>query len=116
VVGVALASLAVAYSGEDAFSLLESAYEVGLVSLLVPLAAGLYSRRGGQPAALWAMVVGTLPWLVHLVAGWDWFAEPWLAPTLHLPPGLTCAGLAALAYAASAVVDGSNSSGLPVRG
>lgn len=106
VLGVALASVGVAYSGEDAFSLLESAYEVGLVSLLVPLAAGLHSRRGGERAALAAMGAGTLPWLAHRVAGWDWFAEPWLAPTLHLPTGLCCAALGVIAYAAASLGDG----------
>jgi SSS family solute:Na+ symporter len=104
VVAVALASLAVAYRGEDAFALLESAYEVGLVSLLVPLVAGLYWRRGDEQSALAAMAAGTLPWLVHWLADWEWFAEPWLAPRgVALPAGLSCAALAVAAYVACAL-------------
>lgn len=60
VVGVTAASLAVAYAGEDAFSLLEGAYEIGLVSLLVPLVAGMASRRGDERSALASMLVGTV--------------------------------------------------------
>ena len=100
VLGVSVASLAVAYLGEDAWTLLETAYEVGLVSLLVPLAMGLASSRGSEPAALAAMTVGTLSWLAHLVLGWEWFAEPWLRDGmgLVLPVGLSCAICALVAY------------------
>ena len=100
VLGVSLASLAVAYLGEDAWTLLETAYEVGLVSLLVPLVMGLASSRGREPAALAAMTVGTLGWLAHLVLGWEWFAEPWLRDGmgLVLPVGLSCATCALVAY------------------
>lgn len=103
VFGVAAASLGVAYAGEDAWSLLETAYEVGLVSLLVPLAAGLASPRGGEPAALAAMGVGTIAWLAHGALGWAWFAEPLLrdAAGVALPVGLSCAVCAAVAYAAA---------------
>jgi len=102
VVGVATASLGVAFLGEDAYGLLESAYEIGLVSLLVPLALGMTTRRGGEPAALAAMIVGTSLWLAHLLVGWEWFAEPWLRDGLGvvLPVGLTCAACAGLAYLA----------------
>ncbi len=100
VLGVSLASLAVAYLGEDAWTLLETAYEVGLVSLLVPLVMGLASSRGREPAALAAMTVGTLLWLAHLLIGWEWFAEPWLRDGvgLVLPVGLSCAVCALVAY------------------
>ena len=100
VLGVALASLAVAYLGEDAWTLLETAYEVGLVSLLVPLVMGLASSRGREPAALAAMTVGTVSWLAHLLIGWEWFAEPWLRDGmgLVLPVGLSCAACALVAY------------------
>ena len=97
VLGVSLASLAVAYLGEDAWTLLETAYEVGLVSLLVPLVMGLASSRGREPAALAAMTVGTLSWLAHLLLGWEWFAEPWLRDGvgLVLPVGPVVRGLRA---------------------
>ena len=100
VLGVSLASLAVAYLGEDAWTLLETAYEVGLVSLLVPLVMGLASSRGREPSALAAMTVGTLSWLAHLLLGWEWFAEPWLRDGigLVLPVGLSCAICALVAY------------------
>ena len=102
VLGVSLASLVVAYLGEDAWTMLETAYEIGLVSLLVPLAMGLASPRGREPAALAAMTVGTLAWLGHMVVGWEWFAEPWLRDGLGLvlPVGLSSAGCALGAYLA----------------
>ena len=96
VVIVTACSLAFAYAGEDAYSLLELAYEIGLVGLLVPLAVGLYSARGGEPAALASMIVGTLAWAAHLGLGWETFLD--LGP----PMGLSCAGLGVLAYGAFA--------------
>jgi hypothetical protein len=49
------------------------------------------------------MAVGTLLWLVHLVAGWEWFAEPCLHGQLGLvlPVGLSCAACALVAYLAA---------------
>ena len=44
VLGVAACSLAMAYLGEDAYSLLEEAYVLTLVGLFVPLMLGLYTR------------------------------------------------------------------------
>jgi Na+/proline symporter len=103
VAGVAAASLAVAYAGEDAYGLLEGAYEIGLVSLLVPLALGLYTRRGGERAALSAMVTGTGLWGLHLALGWEWFLEPWLAARgVPLPMGLSCAALGLAAWTVAA--------------
>jgi SSS family solute:Na+ symporter len=102
VIAVALASVMLAWSGEDAWSLLESAYEVGLVSLLVPLSAGLASRRGGAPSALAAMGIGTALWLAHGALGFEWFAEPWLRDGfgLLLPVGLSSAACGLAAYVA----------------
>jgi len=94
VVIVAACSVAFAYAGEGAYELLELAYEIGLVGLLVPLAIGLYSERGGERAALASMLVGTLAWAAHLVLGWETFLD--LGP----PMGLSCAGLGVLAYLA----------------
>jgi SSS family solute:Na+ symporter len=103
VVGVAAASLVVAFIGENAYALLEGAYEIGLVSLLVPLLFGLRSGLGSQRSAIAAMTVGTGLWTLHAVLGWSWFAEPWLAGAgLPLPVGLTCAALAAIAYGLAA--------------
>jgi len=106
VLGVAIASLGVAFLGESAWTLLETAYEVGLVSLLVPLGMGLASTRGREPSALAAMAVGTLTWLAHLGLGWEWFAQPWLAVRagVVLPVGLSCAGAALVSYLGVAAV------------
>ncbi len=99
VFGVAVCSTGVALLGENAYSLLEGAYEIGLVSLLIPLAFGLASPRGGEGAALAAMGVGTGLWGVHQLAGFEWFAEPWLAEAgIPLPVGLSCAAIAAGVY------------------
>ncbi|MBT8494675.1 MAG: sodium:solute symporter, partial [Deltaproteobacteria bacterium] len=73
---VALASLAVAYVGESAFSLLEAAYEIGLMGLFVPLAMGLYREPRSETPALATMGLGAFAWLVHLVLGWEHFLGP----------------------------------------
>jgi len=102
VVGVASVSLCVAFVGENAYSLLESAYEIGLVSLLVPLLFGLKTTRGGELLGPRRDGGQHRPWLLHQALGWGFFAAPWLASTgLLLPTGLTCAGLATLAYLAA---------------
>ncbi len=88
-------SLAFAYAGESAYALLESAYEVTLVSLFVPLTLGLLLRRPHQGAAIAAMASGMGAWLVHQVAGWESFLAPLGAGLgLALPTGLCCAALA----------------------
>ena len=94
---VAAIACAVAYVGKDAYELLEGAYELGLVSLLVPLLAGVKTSRGGQAAALAAMATGTGAWLVHVLAG-----VPGFVGIEAVPLGLSCAGLAAIAYAVAA--------------
>jgi Na+/proline symporter len=97
VLGVAAVSCIVAYVGTDAYELLEDAYAFGLVSLLVPLLAGVHGRRAGESAALWAMGIGTTVFAVHFVAGWDTFLGPALE-RLPVPTPLTCTALAAIAY------------------
>jgi Na+/proline symporter len=96
---VAVAALVTAYVGQDAYEMLESAYELGLVSLLVPLLAGIRTRKGGQPAALTAMATGTSVWLAHMILGWESFLAPLLP--FALPVGLSAAALAAIAYVAT---------------
>lgn len=96
-------ALITAYLGEDAYALLEDAYALGMVSLLVPLLLGLHSERGGEQAALLAMALGTGAWLLHLAAGTQqflggWWPSAWVA----LPVGLSCAGLALVGYLAAA--------------
>jgi Na+/proline symporter len=92
VIGVTIASLITAYLGESAYSLLESAYALGLVSLLVPLLMGLKTNIGGERAALASMITGTLLWSVHFVIGWESFLSPIIDPLgLPLPVALSCA-------------------------
>ncbi len=99
VVLMTLASLAVAYGGSDAYHLLESAYEIGLAGMVVPLLIGVRFAIGGERAALAAMIAGTGLWLPHLLAGWEVFLAPWLQPRgIALPTGLCCATASALAY------------------
>jgi len=80
---VTAASLGVAFLGESAYSLLEDAYELPLVSLLVPLTLGLFRRRGRERAALASMIAGAALWLVHYALGWEAFLAPWLGE--HVP-------------------------------
>ena len=99
VVGVTAGSLVIAYFGEDAYDLLESAYEVGLVALVVPLTLGLYARGGSERAALASMIAGGSVWLVHLALGWDSFLQPVTAAWSVPPPmGLTSAAVGLVAY------------------
>ncbi|MEZ4451570.1 MAG: sodium:solute symporter family protein [Nannocystaceae bacterium] len=69
VVIVTAISLAVAYAGKDAYSLLEGAYAIGLVALFVPLLGGLYRRPRGEAPAIAAMIAGTALWGVHVALG-----------------------------------------------
>ncbi|GIW82327.1 MAG: sodium:solute symporter [Gemmatales bacterium] len=62
---VSMASLALAYSGEGAYELLEGAYELTLVGLFVPLTCGLFLPLRGQAPAIAAMIAGPAVWIVH---------------------------------------------------
>ena len=97
VVGVTAASLGVAYIGEDAYTLLEAAYELGLVGLFVPLAIGLYRRPGSEMPALLSMGVGVTLWLVHLGLGWEAFLQPMLAPA-EIPISLSLVTINVVLY------------------
>lgn len=99
VIAIGLCSLGTAFLGESAYSLLESGYAAGLVSLLVPLLIGLYSQRGDERAALAAMAFGSGIWLIHLFGGAEQFlGEWWPSGWIAMPVALTCAGVGALAY------------------
>lgn len=100
VVFTTAASLAVAYVGESAWSLLETAYELGLVSLVVPLLGGLWWPGRSERTCLLTMVVGSLVWAAHVGLGEDLlFGSP-------VPRGLGAAGLASLVFVASGLWDG----------
>jgi len=99
VVGVAVASLALAYGGQNAYELLESAYELGVAGLLVPMVMGVYVKRGGETAALASMGCGMLVWGLHMLLGWSELLQPWLTPLgVALPIGLASAVLGLIAY------------------
>ncbi len=99
IVGVTAVSIATAYLGESAYSLLESAYELGLVSLLVPLLMGIRTTVGGERAALASMIVGTSVWTLHFALGWHSFLAPFVEPTgLPLPMAASCALVALGVY------------------
>jgi solute:Na+ symporter, SSS family len=99
VVVIGLGALITAFVGEDAYSLLEEAYALGLVSLLVPLLLGLHAERGQERAAILAMVVGTGSWVLHLITGAEQFmGSAWPQGWVPLPISLSCAGLAWMGY------------------
>jgi Na+/proline symporter len=99
---VAGASLVVAFLGESAYSLLETAYASGLVGLFVPLTLGLFSHRGGPRAALASMATGTGIWAVHLALGWESFGGELLGD-VYLPQELVATLLGWVAYELAAI-------------
>lgn len=94
VLSIAIGGLVMAYWGEDAYSMLESAYALGLVSILAPLLLGVHTQRGTQATALWSMGLGTIVWLVHMLVGWETFLGPWTP----LPTALCCGVLSTLPF------------------
>jgi len=99
---IAVMSLATALSGKTAYGLLEDAYSLMLVGLLVPLLGGLWLPRRPPVAALTSMLVGTGLWLPHLFLDEEykrWFAQPWLEPWgVFLPTNLTITLIAAVVF------------------
>jgi len=93
VLAVAAISLGVAFAGETAYSLLESAYELGLVSLLAPMTVAVKARRPDRFAALASMLAGTGAWTAHLVLGASGFFGT------SVPVGLASFALSAGTYA-----------------
>lgn len=96
---VAACSLALAYFGESAYSLLESAYALTLVGLLAPMLFALYTQPSSGLPAMASMLVGSGIWLVHFVAGWDVFLQPLTAnSSWQAPVALSAATLSVIAY------------------
>jgi Na+/proline symporter len=62
---IGFASLGVAYLGQSAYSLLESGYELGMVSLMAPLALGMWLKRRSNIGIISSMWVGTIVWMLH---------------------------------------------------
>ncbi|MTB52118.1 sodium:solute symporter family protein [Lewinella sp. W8] len=62
-VGVALASAAMAASTQNIYELVGQSSALSLVALFVPLTAGLYWKRASRAGTYGAIVMGTLVWL-----------------------------------------------------
>lgn len=84
---IGLASVGVALAGENAYSLLESGYELGMVSLMTPLALGLWLKRRSNLGILAAMLGSTSIWLVHKIYSVGSFFNITAFPA---PVGLMC--------------------------
>ena len=65
VVLIAVSSTAVALLGENAYSLLEESYALGLVGMFVPFFAGVFLRTLNESSAVLAMATGMLIWTVQ---------------------------------------------------
>jgi Na+/proline symporter len=98
VLGVAACSLALAYAGESAYSLLESAYELTMVGLVVPLFFALYTEPRSAWPAWTSMLVGTGIWGCHELFDWPHFLAPTPLGLWELPISLTATGAGLLAY------------------
>jgi SSS family solute:Na+ symporter len=64
VVGVALVSMLLSLSSESIFDLVGQSSAISLVSLFVPLMAGLYWKRANGLGALFSILVGLIVWTV----------------------------------------------------
>jgi len=67
VVGVGLGGIALALSGEEAYTLLEAAYASGLVGMFVPLTVAIYMKKHSETAALIAMGIAFAIWSIEFV-------------------------------------------------
>jgi SSS family solute:Na+ symporter len=77
--GVALVSMVMALSGASIYDLVAQSSAFTLVSLFVPLTAGIYWKRASARAANWSMIAGMVFWLP---------AEIWGSPIPSIFPGL----------------------------
>ena len=59
---VGLASLILAFLGENAYSLLEQSYAISLVGLFAPFFLAIVIRRGNEAAAIASMLLGISVW------------------------------------------------------
>lgn len=99
VVAVAGAAVALALSGKGAFQLVQDSYAMSLVGMCVPFVLGIYARSVPPIAANASMLVGIGSWLVHVLMGWEHFAQPHLSPWLAIPHELIDTALSAAAFA-----------------
>ena len=75
-IAIATASVVLALSGSDAYTLVESSYSLSLVGTFAGFAFGLYQQTAPRVAALASMVVGVGLWLLHVIQGWEYFLQP----------------------------------------
>ncbi len=73
---IVIASVLVALSGSDAYSLVESSYSLSLVGLFAAFVIGLHWQPAPRVAALASMLVGVGLWLLHILCGWEYFLQP----------------------------------------
>lgn len=95
VLTITVISVIVAFMGKSAYSLLESGYELGMVSLLAILIFGVYGKRHSEAGALLSMSAGTLVWFGHKLLGVETFFG---VAGFVLPLGLCCSILALIGY------------------
>ncbi len=92
---VAALCLATALSGDDAYTLLEDSYELGMVCLLVPLMGAIWLQRATEWGAMLSMLVGFGAWAVHYALGLEAFAG---LDGIGLPVGVGCTALSAFCW------------------
>ena len=71
VVLIGVSSTVVALWGENAYSLLEESYALGLVGLFVPFFAGVFLRARDEGSAMLAMGTGMLIWTIQFFVETD---------------------------------------------
>jgi len=67
VVLITALSVVVAFSGQEAFDLLESSYALGLAGFFIPFAIGILFRGRNGKAAVGAILFGTVIWCLEYV-------------------------------------------------
>ena len=64
VIVLSLSSLLLALGGSSVFALVRQASEISLVSLFVPLCAGLFLKYKNETGAIWSMISGFVVWFI----------------------------------------------------
>ncbi|MEZ6094250.1 MAG: hypothetical protein R3C03_08415 [Pirellulaceae bacterium] len=108
---VAFGATLMAFLGEDAYSLLESAYSLTLVGLFVPFIAAFFVKRPSRGAAMTTLILGTLLWLIHMFYGEDeWFGGSWLTGVgIYLPESLSITLICGVVFGGWQLVSNKNS-------
>ncbi|MCA9560447.1 MAG: hypothetical protein KC583_17980, partial [Myxococcales bacterium] len=91
VVATTVVSVAFAFAGESAFSLLEGSYALTLAGPFVVLVFGLFWRRGDERAAVTSLVLGYAITLAEMI---------WPDIDLGVPVPLVALAVSALVYVA----------------